>query len=136
MAEYVELVGAKELMAKLAQMPGRGMSIIKGALNECCEEVRSEVIPVTPKSRGGGNLRNSVKNYGVEIAGTVATGTVGAGGAGIKYARRVHELPEDSNWSEPGTGPKYLERPAKAYKLGVRMAAKLRGRLERALAGK
>ena len=30
-------------------------------------------------------------------------------GTNLVYAARIHELPEDSNWTTPGTGPKYLE---------------------------
>jgi hypothetical protein len=138
MADYVQLVGAQELQAKLAAMPGRAMSIIRGALHECAEELRTrDVQPVTPHLTGA--LRNSILNYGVEVAGSVATATVGAGGVAsgkkVDYAAIVHEMPESNNWTEPNTGPKYLERPTKAYKLGERLAGRLRGRLERALAG-
>ena len=28
-----------------------------------------------------------------------------------EYALKVHEMPEDTNWNKPGTGPKFLERP-------------------------
>lgn len=40
----------------------------------------------------------------------------GYGGPAAPYAWRVHELPESSNWTTPGTGPKYLEGPLQQRK--------------------
>lgn len=31
----------------------------------------------------------------------------------VKYAPFVHEMPNDTKWSKPGTGNKFLEKPVK-----------------------
>lgn len=128
----VRIEGLKELQALLRQAGGRAETVLIGTLDECGDEVIAKAVPVTPKRTGV--LRNSVKNYRTKREGTGLILTMGAGGAGIPYARRIHELPKQSNWTEPGTGPKYLERPAKEYPWGSSLGSKLRGRLERAIA--
>lgn len=132
--ESVHIEGAKELQALLAQMPGRANRIAGEALHECAQEVGANSLKVAPKDTG--NLRNSqqigkpeTKADGVEV-------TIGYGGAALGYSLFVHEAPAELHWTLPGTGPKFLERPAKEYPLQSKLAAKLRGRLERAMAGK
>ena len=49
-----------------------------------------------------------IKKYGVEEI------TVTFGGGAVEYAVAVHEMPNETNWTEPGTGNKYLEKPLKA----------------------
>jgi hypothetical protein len=39
-------------------------------------------------------------------------------GFGTKYAIYVHEMDENVNWSRPGSGPKFLERPMLSAKSG------------------
>jgi len=133
--ETVVIEGAKELQALLAQMPGRARTICGGALYECAQEVGATSLRVTPKSPGGGNLRNSQQITKPEVVGDGVEVTIGYGGAASAYALFVHEAPQELHWTLPGTGPKYLERPAKEYPLQTKLAAKLRGRLERAMAG-
>lgn len=157
--ESVVIEGAKELEALLAQMPGRALGILGGALVECGEEVMAKSVKLAPKKTGalrnsgrvfgawGGQTRYARSGFGTMRGGQAASisgmgGQNGAevtmayGGAALGYAAYVHEAPPELNWTLPGTGPKFLERPAKEYPLGSKLAAKVRGRLERALAGK
>lgn len=132
--ETTVIEGAKELQVLLAKMPGRASSILGGALYECAQEIGKQSLEITPKLAG--NLRNSQQITKPERAGDGVEVTIGYGGAAINYATYVHEAPPELNWTLPGTGPKFLERPAKEYPLGTRLGAKVRGRLERAMAGK
>lgn len=70
-----------------------------------------EVIPVTPLRDGG--LRSSIttelatsKN---KVAKIISRGNI------APYNIKVHELIEPVNWTEPGTGSKYIENPVKNY---------------------
>jgi len=83
--------------------------------------IQEQAMPITPHSgttgrrkadggrgvRGGGsNLRNSsftaVEKQGRRIKARV--------GYTAKYAAWVHEMPNDVNWTTPGTGNKFLEK--------------------------
>lgn len=44
----------------------------------------------------------------VTTRGTDITATIGYSS---EYSLIVHEMPDDNNYTTPGTGPKYLERP-------------------------
>jgi hypothetical protein len=39
-------------------------------------------------------------------------------GYGTKYALPVHEMPDTTNWTKPGTGAKYLSRPFEKRMIG------------------
>jgi hypothetical protein len=126
------LVGAAQLEAKLRQAGERAMPIIAGALNEIGDEVMGESKREAPWLTGA--LRNSGTNYGVEIKGTEAVDTLGYGGASIPYALYQHE---GVGFNHPKGGKAhYLSDPVKARgaRFAAQMSAKLRGRLERALA--
>jgi hypothetical protein len=60
-------------------------------------------------AEGGQNMKDAFKlPVGNEKAVYISYST--------PYARKVHELPSESNWSEPGTGPKFLENAVNKQK--------------------
>lgn len=74
--------------------------------------VLGDAIPITPLRDG--ILRSTAHVKPPVIAGNQVVVEFGFGGPAAPYAFRVHELPESSNWTTPGTGPKYLEKPIRA----------------------
>ena len=89
------------------------------------EELLAEAIPLTPLEFSP--LRNSGRVELPRISGNRVSVTVGFGGPAAPYALYVHEMPSTNNFTTPGTGPKYLERPAR------RRARGLAGRINRDL---
>ena len=81
------------------------------AIGVCCEDLLRKAVEVCPKDTG--DLRKSgtvqVDKKGIETIGQVGFG----GDQTSDYAVIVHEMPNTTNWSEPGTGSKYLENPLK-----------------------
>lgn len=84
--------------------------------------IKEQAMPITPHSgttgrrkkdggrgvRGGGsNLRNSAF---VSVERKTAKRIVARIGYTAKYASWVHEMPNDVNWTTPGTGNKFLEK--------------------------
>lgn len=84
-------------------------NIIIKECNKAGEQLLTDkIIPVTPLDKG--DLRKSLTTEHATIENKefvwVSKGTE------APYNLKVHEMPNDStNWSEPGTGNKYLERP-------------------------
>lgn len=58
-----------------------------------------------------GTLRASGRVMPPEIKGGVVSIELGYGGAASAYALPVHELPDETNWTQAYSGSKYLERP-------------------------
>lgn len=96
---------------------------IRLAVGEWAEKINQEkVIPVTPMDTG--DLRESLytvshityQGYTLEV------------GFDTEYAPMVHEWPSTINWTTPGTGNKYLERPyySNAYSLPLYIKANVR----------
>ena len=78
-------------------------------IKKCCEDLLSKAIDITPIDTG--ELRKSgTTDYDT----ATKTGKVSFGGGAVDYAVAVHEMPNETNWSEPGTGNKFLEKPLKA----------------------
>ena len=71
----------------------------------------SKAVDRTPIDTG--ELRKS-GTVSVDKKGMMTTGKVSFGGGAVEYAVAVHEMPNETNWTEPGTGNKYLEKPLKA----------------------
>ena len=83
--------------------------IIGAALFKAGHELKNKAIPLTPLDTGA--LRRSL-NVGLpKVQGGTITVEVGADGRSAPYALAVHERTGAINYSEPGTGAKYLERP-------------------------
>lgn len=91
------------------------------ALTEGAEFILGETIPVTPKSPQDfikdvglpGDLRKS-GNTQLEKRFGELVGLITFGDGRVDYAVHVHEMPDDTNYSEPGTGNKYLEKTIRA----------------------
>lgn len=132
MSGTFRLVGADQLAIKLRQAGEKAMPIVAGALNEIGDEIMVESKRQTPWLTGA--LRNSGQNYGPETQGQEVTVTLGYGGTSIPYALYQHE---GVGFAHPRGGKAhFLSDPVRARgaRIGAQLAAKLRGRLERALA--
>ena len=78
-------------------------------IKKCCEDLLSKAVDITPLDTG--ELRKSgTTDYDT----ATKTGKVSFGGGAVDYAVAVHEMPNETNWSEPGTGNKFLEKPLRA----------------------
>ena len=78
-------------------------------IKKCCEDLLSKAVDITPMDTG--ELRKSgTTDYDT----ATKTGKVSFGGGAVDYAVAVHEMPNETNWSEAGTGNKFLEKPLKA----------------------
>lgn len=119
------LIGASALKKRLlalangvAKEAGRalyeeGLVIMKESVRRCPLEF--------------GPLRASATVHPPDVSGRDVSVTLSYGGPSARYALAVHERMGPTNWSEPGTGPKYLEGPvleAKPKLLG-RLAARI-----------
>lgn len=67
--------------------------------------VESEAVPITPILTG--TLRNSAFT---DITAPGQTPPIARVGYSAEYAAAVHEMPEEYNYTSPGTGPKFLQR--------------------------
>ena len=125
---------AKETAANLRKVGERVPLALASALYAEGHGLIADAMPLTPlRDKMGGSLRASNFVGVPTISGGRATMEVGFGGAATKYALFVHEMTGSNiNWSEPGTGAKYLERPFDqlqpklANNLAQRMAAFLK----------
>lgn len=68
--------------------------------------VDNKLVATTPKVNNKGRPAKSHNEY---LSSNVHIGVVGFN---TMFAARVHELPKSSNWSTPGSGPKFLESKA------------------------
>ena len=80
------------------------------AIEKCCQDLKRKAIDKTPMDTGALRRSGAVN---VEKAGTKTVGKVSFGGGEVDYADIVHEMPNTVNWTEPGTGNKFLENPLK-----------------------
>lgn len=79
---------------------------VRQAVGEWVAEInQKEVLPVTPKDTG--ELRDSLYT----VSSVTYNGYTLEIGFDTPYAPWVHEWPSTVNWTTPGTGNKYLERP-------------------------
>jgi len=85
------------------------------ATDENAQDLLSEAIPLTPFKTG--QLRESGKIIKTKDSSEEYMQEVSFGGGQVNYAAAVHEMPTKRmttstiNWSEPGTGAKFLEIP-------------------------
>jgi hypothetical protein len=103
-AKRVQADAAKWQLAAISALFDESVSII------------NKSVRITPFDTG--DLRRSAFVTKPKLVGNSAEVELGYGGLASKYALAVHEMPKSTNWSEPGTGPKYLERPFDAAKRG------------------
>ena len=95
-------------------------------IEKCSQDLLRKAIDKTPMDTGELRKSGAVE---VEKKGLKTTGKVSFGGGQVDYADIVHEMPNDVNWTEPGTGNKYLENPlkenAKKYLDSIKEATKV-----------
>lgn len=101
----ISFKGIRTMSSKLRQLKAdirrRGLVAVRVGN----EFLISKMIPVTPMRTG--RLRKSFENH-------VSAGAYAVYGKienTAPYASYVHEMPEATNWTTPGTGPKFMERP-------------------------
>ena len=83
---------------------------VEKQIEKCSQDLLRKAIDKTPMDKGELRKRGAVE---VEKKGLKTTGRVSFGDSQVDYADIVHEMPNDVNWTEPGTGNKYLENPLK-----------------------
>ncbi len=83
--------------------------MVASALFQAGQELKNKAVPLTPMDTGA--LRRSLYATLPKQKGKQIVVEVGADGRSAPYALAVHEKTGSVNWSEPGTGAKYLERP-------------------------
>jgi hypothetical protein len=96
--------GLNKVIKKFEKLGPAGSAAVRTAMYKVGNEIMEKSLRITPKYDGW--LRNTwyctkpYKNVGFcEL------------GYGADYAHHVHEMPSTVNWSEPGTGNKFLEKP-------------------------
>ena len=99
---------------------------VEKQIEKCSQDLLRKAIDKTPMDTGELRKSGAVE---VEKNGLKTTGRVSFGGGQVDYADIVHEMPNDVNWTEPGTGNKYLENPlkenAQKYLDSIKEAAKV-----------
>ena len=104
-----EIQGLDKVNKALARYGDAGSAAIRTAIYVKANNIMTDALRVTPLDHNP--LRNSwyitrpYKSVGFSEA-----------GFGMEYAHHVHEMPNDKNWSEPGTGNKFLEKPFNKHK--------------------
>lgn len=84
-----------------------GALIIRDAILETPQVPKSRgVTKGGRRGQGPGHLRRSQKIERPKTVGKITSVEVGFN---TDYAAAVHEMPKTTQWSTPGTGPKYLE---------------------------
>ncbi len=103
---------AADVASNLKKLGAAGAQMVEQALYQRGQELMRKMKPLTPLAPVlGGSLRRSAYATLPERKGREVVVEVGFDGASAPYALFVHEMPVETNWSEPGTGPKFLEGP-------------------------
>jgi hypothetical protein len=144
------LRGAAALQQKIARLGQAGMKVAGAGLRAEAEMIAKKarrLCPVEAKVGRGAALRGSIEVHKPEIKGKDISVAITAGGPSLDYATAVHEHPsehspssweglgpDEIDWTVPGTGPKFIERPLLEAKDG--MAERIGKRLDLAQAVK
>jgi len=107
-------VSLDDFAAELRKETASAIRAIEGAVHDVAQQLIADSIREVPKDLGALRSSNFVTRP-KRTGGTVSL-KVGFGGMAASYALFVHEMPEGTNWTTPGTGPKYLERPLNALR--------------------
>ena len=104
-------------MRNLRREIGRIEGLTLAGVVEAANFIQGEAMEITPMSDNrrladgsiheGGNLINSAFTDSEQTS----RGPVSRVGYTAEYAAAVHEMPDSTNWSKPGTGNKFLEKP-------------------------
>lgn len=106
------IIGLKKVQDEFKKYGERGLQALRYAIYKEANDIMLASIVVTPKDDN--YLRNSW--YATQPG---KRGAFSELGYGAEYATHVHEMPNTVNWSEPGTGNKYLEKPFNVAKQGA-----------------
>jgi hypothetical protein len=109
-------IDPKDFMKAIKQDTKRWLGCAKAALFDEANKIMNASVRITPMDTG--NLRRSAFVAKPKETGSDITIELGYGGFAEAYALAVHEMPRSNNFQEPGTGPKYLERPFDAAQRG------------------
>ena len=105
----ITITGQTELAEVLAKLGAQAPAKLGGALYRQAHVIMGKAKAITPHDTGTLMTSGFVEEPKISNQHTVVT--LGFGGAASSYAVIVHEDLTPKNWTEPGTGPKYLERP-------------------------
>lgn len=84
-----------------------GITPMSTLQNPIYQNSRGKVYPSLRPKIGKMNLRNDLN---IDV---LTDGTVQVGFDKVSYARAVHDMTNAVNWSTPGTGPNFLDKPVK-----------------------
>ena len=113
-AANLTLLGAKALQVSLARMRRDYNKALGMALTSEAWDIMNVALELVPKKKSILEGTGTVADVKKDSAGDPYVEL----GFGTKYALPVHEMPESNNFTTPGTGPKYLERPFNAQMKG------------------
>ena len=102
---YFTLSGVRGVKSRISMVGRQTRANAKVGMDAAMQMLKDQVIQVTPrktgKLRAGIFVRTEVSLFGVRgIIENV-----------VEYSSWVHEMPEWYNWTTPGTGPKFIEKP-------------------------
>jgi len=107
MKTTVEIQGADDLLSEIKRLSKAIPDAAVDAVNEEVYALDAVVVPMVPVKSGLLlNTRNIIparKGFFGGIIEAILEFT-------RDYSLAVHEMPEKSNWSKPGSGPKFLQR--------------------------
>lgn len=106
----MEVENLGRLISKLEAAKKGGVKGAELAARLSADDLQSRSVPVTPKREG--TLRASANVQPETGVFRTKDGFYVTFGYDTEYAYAVHELPnEETEWTTPGTGSKYLEGP-------------------------
>lgn len=108
-----KIIGLDRVQREFAKYGKNGIKAIRAAIYAKANNIMLDSIRVTPKDSN--NLRQTW--YATKPG---PRGEFSELGYGAEYAHNVHEMPNDVNWSEPGTGNKFLEEPFNKHKTNAK----------------
>lgn len=108
----INIEGLDVLASRIEAVKAALPKNVAAAVYQFGEELMSRSKEVVPVDTGA--LMNSGYVTLPETSGDTVSVTVGYGGPAAEYALAVHEnMDPHVHWHRPGSGPKYLENPAK-----------------------
>lgn len=110
----VKIDGLEKVIKKMDRLGDAGSAAVRTGIYAVANNIMNESIRITPKDDGW--LRNT---WYVTKPGRGKYTSFSECGYGANYAHHVHEMPSTTNWSESGTGNKFLQKAFEAYKATI-----------------